>query len=265
MKLQSKAGKKMYEDGYLTIFLALSITVLLSLILVLLEGARINAIRMKTETAGNIAVRSVLGEFHRELLRQYDLYFIDTSYGSGAGSLENVRQHLHDYMEKNLNSGSASAFGLNGDLTGTKLSELTVDSTRFAADDSARALREQVYAYMSADPAGGVLAEILSDTDTWQGLLEDGSVWEEERKEAGEELREGMREAKEEARKIREEVWTGISRIGDPIVQKAIYLHDIKGHTCEDTADIMHCSRTQVYRWRDSGYAELENILGKKP
>ena len=94
MKLQRKAGEKPYEDGYLTIFLALSITVLLSLILVLLEGARINAIRMKTETAGNIAVRSVLGEFHRELLKQYDLYFIDTSYGSGAGSLENVRQHI---------------------------------------------------------------------------------------------------------------------------------------------------------------------------
>ena len=44
MKLHRKAGEKPYEDGYLTIFLALSITVLLSLILVLLEGARINAI-----------------------------------------------------------------------------------------------------------------------------------------------------------------------------------------------------------------------------
>ena len=88
MKLQRKAGEKPYEDGYLTIFLALSITVLLSLILVLLEGARINAIRMKTETAGNIAVRSVLGEFHRELLKQYDLYFIDTSYGSGPMEAE---------------------------------------------------------------------------------------------------------------------------------------------------------------------------------
>ena len=200
MKARKKTEKDLYAGGYLTVFLALTITVLLSLILVLLEGARINAIRMKTETAGNIAVRSVLGEFHRELLRQYDLYFIDTSYGTGAGGTENVRQHLQSYMQKNLNSGSASAFGLNGDLTGTSLSDLTLDACRFAADDRARALREQVYAYMSADPAGGVLAEILSDADTWQGLLEDGSVWEEERKEAREELREGMREAKEEAR-----------------------------------------------------------------
>jgi integrase len=49
----------------MTVFLALSLLVLLSLILTLVEGARINAIRMRTETAGNTAVRSVLGEFHR--------------------------------------------------------------------------------------------------------------------------------------------------------------------------------------------------------
>ena len=106
MKAGKKREKNLYAGGYLTVFLALTITVLLSLILVLLEGARINAIRMKTETAGNIAVRSALGEFHRELLRQYDLYFIDTSYGTGAGGTENVRQHLQNYMQKNLNSGS---------------------------------------------------------------------------------------------------------------------------------------------------------------
>ena len=89
MKAGKKREKYLYAGGYLTVFLALTITVLLSLILLLLEGARINAIRMKTETAGNIAVRSALGEFHRELLRQYDLYFIDTSYGTGAGGTEN--------------------------------------------------------------------------------------------------------------------------------------------------------------------------------
>ena len=150
----------------MTVFLALSVTVLLSLILVLVEGARINAIRMKTECAGNIAVRSVLGEFHRELLRQYDLYFIDASYGTGNASTENVRQHLQNYMEKNLDTSVSTVFGANGDFTGTHLRELTVDGTRYAADGSACALREQVYAYMSSDPAGHVLAEILTSTET---------------------------------------------------------------------------------------------------
>ena len=199
MKEYRKTEMIQYADGYLTVFLTLSLTVMLSLVLVLFEGGRINAVRMKTETAGNIAVRSVLGEFHRELLRQYDLYFIDTSYGTGAGSLDNVRRHLQDYMEKNLDSGSPPSFGLNGDFTRTSLTGLTVDGTRFAADDRAKALREQVYAYMSASPGGGVLADILARTDTWQGLLEDGSVWEKKRKEASEDLKEGIREAKRDA------------------------------------------------------------------
>ncbi|MBE6006265.1 MAG: hypothetical protein E7238_03790 [Sarcina sp.] len=201
MKGKERAKQKLYAGGYLTVFLALTITVLLSLILVLVEGARINAVRMKTETAGNIAVRSVLGEFHRELLRQYDLYFIDTSYGTGTGSVENLRQHLQTYMEKNLIAEPAPGFGLKGDFTGTSLAGLTLDAARFAADDRAQALREQVFAYMTAAPGGEVLAEILPDTSVWQGMLEDGAVWEEKRKEAGEDLREGIREAKEKAKK----------------------------------------------------------------
>lgn len=192
MKTHRKTVSEQYADGYLTVFLALTLAVLLSLILALVEGARINAIRMRTETAGNIAVRSVLGEFHRELLRQYDLYFIDASYGTGSASMEKVQQHLQTYMSKNLESEG-------GDFTGAYLEGLTLEAARFAADDRAKALREQVYAYMSADPAGSVLSEILTEADTWQGLLDDGSVWEEQREEAREDLREQMRQAEKEA------------------------------------------------------------------
>ena len=168
MKIRRETVLNKYADGYLTVFLTLTLAVLLSLILTLVEGARINAIRMRTETAGNIAVRSVLGEFHRELLRQYDLYFIDASYGTGNASMDRVQQHLQTYMSKNLESEG-------GDFTGTYLESLTLEAARFAADDRAKALREQVFAYMSADPAGSVLSEILTEADTWQGLLDDGS------------------------------------------------------------------------------------------
>ena len=209
--------------GYLTVFLALTITLLLSLILTLVKGAQVNAIRMKAECAGNIAVRSVLGEFHRELLLQYDLYFIDASYGTGSASVENVQQHLRTYMEKNLETQSAGLFGLSGDFTGTKLETLSVDGTRFAADDRARALREQVYAYMSADPAGNVLADILTDMDTWQGLLEDGSAWEEQREEARETLSEEIRRAREEAREeYTEEERQAAEEEGDDTAETAI-------------------------------------------
>ena len=216
MKSCRKTDPKIYADGYMTVFLALSLLVLLSLILTLVEGARINAIRMRTETAGNTAVRSVLGEFHRELLRQYDLYFVDTSYGTGSASAERVQQHLQTYMEKNLQPGGA-------DFAGTQLQSLTVDAARFAADDRAAALREQVYAYMSSDPAGSVVSKILTDADLWQGLLEDGSVWEEQREEAGEDLKEQMKQAREEAReKYTKEERRAAEEAGDNTAEKGI-------------------------------------------
>ena len=77
------------------------------------------------------------------------------------------------------------------------------------------------------------------------------------------EMEQKIEQAKEKAWKIREEVGDRICQISDPIVQKAIILHDMNGHTCEETAEIMHCGRSQVYRWRDTGYAELEGILEK--
>ena len=188
MKSCRKTDPKIYADGYMTVFLALSLLVLLSLILTLVEGARINAIRMRTETAGNTAVRSVLGEFHRELLRQYDLYFVDTSYGTGSASAERVQQHLQTYMEKNLQPGGA-------DFAGTQLQSLTVDAARFAADDRAAALR----------------------------VLEDGSVWEEQREEAGEDLKEQMKQAKEEAReKYTKEERRAAEEAGDNTAEKGI-------------------------------------------
>ena len=49
--------------------------------------------------------------------------------------------------------------------------------------------------------------------------------------------------------------------ISDPIAMKAIVLHDIEHLSGEETAEIMRCSRTQIYRLRDAGYAELEKIL----
>ncbi|MDO5133147.1 MAG: DUF5702 domain-containing protein, partial [Eubacteriales bacterium] len=213
----------LYADGYLTVFLALSIPVLLSLVLTLVEGARMNAIRMKTEIAGNVAARSVLGEFHRELLTQYDLYFVDASFGTGTASVENVQQHLRSYMEKNLSTEVSSVFGTNGDFTGTRLTELTVNQTRFAADDGARALREQVYAYMSADPAGSILAPVLTDADSWRGLLDDGAVWEKQRKEAEENLQKEIREAKKKAKEdFTEEEREDAEESGDNAAEEAI-------------------------------------------
>ena len=59
--------------GSVSIYIILMFAVLLSFILLIVEGARKNAIRLKTECAMDLSMSSALGEYNRELLEQYDM------------------------------------------------------------------------------------------------------------------------------------------------------------------------------------------------
>lgn len=94
--------KCVVSDAYLTVYLALTMTVMLSLCLALIEGVRSNAIRLETECVTHIALDSILAEYHQELFRQYNLFAIDGSYGTDAGGTEQTQAHLRRYMDRNF-------------------------------------------------------------------------------------------------------------------------------------------------------------------
>ena len=89
--------KEKEAAGYLTVYLAMSLTVILSLFFALIEGARMNAIRMQIELVSDAAMNSVLGEFHREMHKQYDMFFVDESYGTDSPSDQRVKEHLEKF------------------------------------------------------------------------------------------------------------------------------------------------------------------------
>ena len=173
----SDTGRTCTRQGYLTIFLALSLTIILSLVVTLIEGARINAIRMQFEIANDIALNSCLAEFHRELQQQYDLFFIDTSYGSGAGAEENTTDHLVYYMDKNLQASGLWLFSDLHDFTACRLTDASITETRFAADNRAEALGEQITAYFSGEPVGELAANVLQLLDWYNGTGFDITAW----------------------------------------------------------------------------------------
>lgn len=187
--------KTQRAGGYLTVFLALCIPILLSLIFVLLDGARRNAVRMQTELAVDTAVNSALAEYSRELFLQYDLLMIDTSYGSGNPSLQATEQHVRDYLEKNLSSGGLKSFG-GADFTGTSLKELQLTGTRLATDRDGQAVREQVNAYLSAEPLEAWASGVLETVNGYNGFGFDTTEWARRKAQNEEELRNGLKEAR---------------------------------------------------------------------
>ena len=191
-------------DGSITLYLALTLAVTLSLYTVLILGARIGAARMQTESVCRIAQNASLAEFHRELHSRYDLFMTDTSYGGAGGGNEVFAQHLRGYMEKNCERRAAGLFGVSRDWTSLKIIDAQVTDARYACDNNGRAVREQVYAYMAADPAGSVIADILVSADRWKGLEISGREWTTRTDENSEELKQALRNGREEQREENE-------------------------------------------------------------
>ncbi|WP_155841190.1 DUF5702 domain-containing protein [Butyrivibrio sp. AE2005] len=158
--------------GYLTVFLSLTITMIMSLILALYSGARIGAVKMKTECVADIAMNSVLAEYSRELYRQYGLLMVDTSYGTGSHSITNTEEHLRKYAQKNFEPSTV------GRLTGTSTmmrafcKDARITGSSFATDNDGAVLNRQILAYMSAEPAEGM----LTDVDDNIGKLKDAGL-----------------------------------------------------------------------------------------
>ena len=62
--------------GYLTVYLSLVFAIVLSLLLTLIEGAAVGATRLQAELAAYLGLDSVFAEYHRELMKQYGVFYI---------------------------------------------------------------------------------------------------------------------------------------------------------------------------------------------
>lgn len=159
------------KSGYLTVYLSLSLILLLSLILTLAEGARINTIRMESECVADIGMNSVLAEFHRELLEQYDLLFVDSSYGTASPSVEKSAQHLRNYMQKNFTAGEQGPANVRDWLL-LSVDKAVLSEYAIASDNNGDVMKGQALAYMKESTAEGMLSEVVGRISEDISLLE---------------------------------------------------------------------------------------------
>ena len=197
MRMRAKGQPERRAEAYLTIFAAMTIMALLTLCFVLLGGLRRSGARMRLESVTRIAADSVLAEFEPELHRQYDLFLIDTGYGAGEGGIGNVQGRLLYYLKENCRQRDRSFTGRKVEMTGLSIDSAQIGRARYACDNGERAVREQVYAYMTADPAGTLLGELLPEGESMKELENSGREWEAQMDQSEEELRQAFAEGRE--------------------------------------------------------------------
>lgn len=198
--------------GYLTVYAALTLTVMISLCLTLIEGVRRSTIAFETECVMDIGMDSVLAEYHRELLRRYGLLMIDTSYGTDYPSFYNTELHLEEYLSRNLSYEDCHQLSfLYHDLLGMKLEDVQILGVSLATDNGGRVFQHRAAEHMQSRLGLEAVERLLQWTETVEGygLLEQDIETQLDR--AGAELRQydGME------RQIGEEEWVKI-RITDP-------------------------------------------------
>ncbi len=158
--------------GYMTVYVTLALGIMLSLLLAVVEGARRSTIRMHVECCADMALDSALAQYHREMLKQYDLFFVDTSYGTADPSFHRTEEKIYAYTEKNLRPSEEFGVSYARDLTALYTDRVQLLRAGVATDDDAAVLRYHVVRYMK-DRYGISLAESILDkggeVQKWQG------------------------------------------------------------------------------------------------
>lgn len=86
------------QEGSITVFLSLVLILILSLIMTVIEGARVNTAKVVAERALSTAMDSILAEFYGPLMEEYHLFGLDAGYGDTTVQEDEITSRLMDYM-----------------------------------------------------------------------------------------------------------------------------------------------------------------------
>lgn len=129
--------------GYLTVFLALSLSIFSGFILFLTGNAVRNAGKVRLEGAVDIGMNSALAEYHIGLKERYDLIYIDASYHHCEPSVKNLESRLDFYMMKNICRDSE-----NPPWGSVLFQDAEVKSIQTAADGEGNSMKHQAVTYI---------------------------------------------------------------------------------------------------------------------
>lgn len=196
--------KRLRTGGYITVFVSLCMGVLLCLCLVLIEGVRRSTIRLEGGIAADIAMESVLAEYHRELLKQYNLFYVDSSYGSKVPDYKAVEERLSYYLEKNTSYQEELVLDLlYKDLLAMEFQDTKLTKVRLATDNEGYGLARAAVEAVKDDVGISYLEGILG----WIEGVRDGGYLEGNLEKESDEAKKQMQEYADKEVSLSEEEW----------------------------------------------------------
>lgn len=155
--------KNIEKEGYITIYLSLSLLIMLSLIFTLIEGIRMQTIRFQTECVMDIGLNSIFAEYHRELLEQYGMLAIDTTYGYEKADENRTESHLLQYMNMNFTAPGSNRIPGYKDLTAIQADNADLSRVAYLSDESGMILKYQIIQCMKENTGLSYVDSFIQD------------------------------------------------------------------------------------------------------
>lgn len=137
----------MRSRGSITVFAALALTVIMSLIFTLLESARLYGLQAQVETESRLLLESVAAQYHTELYERYHLYFLEAN-ARGELGFAPLEEDMKTLGNENLSGKVSGRQEAYTDLYGLELTDCFVTGYELATDFSGEAYRQQAADYM---------------------------------------------------------------------------------------------------------------------
>lgn len=181
--------KRYDEKGAITVFLSLVGVLFLSLICTAVESARVQGCRAKAAAALDMGLFSAMGEYERELLDHYDVFFLDGAAGSGSYRSDQLNATLHQYMEYNVQPNKGQL--IKGfDPFPLELNDAAITGVGLATDNKGAAFYQQAVGFMRENLATEVISTWMERVQEGEQLEQAGEIYKQRDQNISDKLQE---------------------------------------------------------------------------
>jgi len=152
------------KNGVVTTQLILVLVIIISLVFVSLESARVNSFNVLSERVSAAALNSVLAEFYRPLYDEYHIFALDASYGGKSVDTEAIKLRTSKYIEDNLSPAHNEVL-----LNNLQLKKLDITGYTALMADKGKYFYDQANSYQKFR----VVAEVIEELMQLLGLMEE--------------------------------------------------------------------------------------------
>lgn len=150
------------QKGSVTVFLSLTCVLFLSLICTVIESARIQGAKAQTANILGMGNVSLLSEFEKELLEQYELFALDGAYGTGEFQKENIEKRLKTFLLQNTSPKKEGLSTWCFDPWNLELTNTKVESYGLLTDQKGEAFYQQVVSFMKQNAGLFAMEKLMS-------------------------------------------------------------------------------------------------------